>query len=37
MAVEISKVIQDWVPNGSKIIDFGCAVPANIFQTVTPD
>ena len=24
MAIEISKVIQDWVPRGSKIVDFGC-------------
>ena len=24
MAVELSNIIKDWVPNKSKVIDFGC-------------
>ena len=24
MAIEISRIIENWVPNNSKVIDFGC-------------
>ena len=24
MAIEISNIIEDWVPDNSKVIDFGC-------------
>ena len=24
MALELSNIIKDWVPNKSKVIDFGC-------------
>ena len=32
MAIEISKIIEDWVPNNSKVIDFGCGDGSLLFK-----
>ena len=32
MAIEISKIIENWVPNNSKVIDFGCVYGSLLFK-----
>ena len=32
MAIEISRIIENWVPNNSKVIDFGCGDGSLLFK-----